>query len=78
MPRVPDDPIPDKELFRRASDGPAKALPLRHSPEPVNCTTVLDGIRRFPQRPPEHVRTPGMRPLLPGQLHQPGPRDLKG
>ncbi|MEV4628201.1 hypothetical protein AB0J90_18170 [Micromonospora sp. NPDC049523] len=56
---MPEDPIPDQELFRRASDGPANALPLRHSPEPVNCTTVLDGIRRFPHRPPEHVRAPG-------------------
>jgi hypothetical protein len=35
-------------------------------------------LRRVPQRPPEHVRTPGMRSLLPGLLHQPGPRDLKG
>jgi hypothetical protein len=41
--RVPADPIPDKELFRRARDGPAKALPLRQSPGPVNHTAVLDG-----------------------------------
>jgi hypothetical protein len=78
MPRVPADPIPDKEPLRRASDSPAKALPLRHFPGRVNCTAVLDGLRRIPQRPPEHVRTPGMRSLLPGPLHQPGPRDLKG
>ena len=78
MPRVPADPIPDKELLRRAGDGPAKALPLRHFPGRVNRTAVLDGLRRVPQRPPEHVRTPGMRSLLAGPLHQPGPHDLKG
>jgi hypothetical protein len=43
-----------------------------------NCMAVLDGLRRVPQRPPEHVPTPEMRSLLPGPLHQPGPRDLKG
>jgi hypothetical protein len=45
MPCVPVDPIPDKELSHRPSDDPVTALPLRHSPGPVNCTAVFDVLR---------------------------------
>jgi hypothetical protein len=44
----------------------------------VNRTAMLDGLGRVAQRPPEHVRTLGMRSSQPGLLHQPGPRGLKG
>jgi hypothetical protein len=40
-------------------NSPINALPLRHFPGRVNRTAVLDGLRRVPERPPEHVRTPG-------------------
>lgn len=75
MPRVPVAPIPDKELSHRPGDDPVTALPLRHSPEPVNCTAVFDVLKPLPQRPPDHDWAPRVRPVLPGVLKHPETAD---
>jgi SAM-dependent methyltransferase len=67
MPHVPVDPILDKELSHRPSVGLVTALPLRNSPEPVNCTAVFDALKPLPQRP-----------FLPGVREHPSLRNLKG
>jgi hypothetical protein len=53
MPHVPADPIADKEPSHRPGDSPVTALPLRHSPETVNCTAVFDVLRLISQTPPD-------------------------
>ncbi len=78
MPRVPVDPIPDRELPHRPRDGPVTALPLRHSPEPVNCTAVFDVLKPLPQLPPDHDWASRVRPFQPGVREHPSLRNVKG